>query len=37
MQAKDIIEIMENIILYQLQEEWDKCGLQIGDIHTDVK
>lgn len=36
MQAKDIIEIMEKHYPLSLQEEWDKCGLQIGDIHTDV-
>ena len=37
MQAKDIIKVMETHYPLHLQEEWDKCGLQIGDIHTDVK
>ena len=36
MQAKDIIEVMEKHYPLSLQEEWDKCGLQIGDIYTNV-
>ena len=36
MKAKDIIQIMEKHYPLSLQEEWDKCGLQIGDIHEDV-
>lgn len=31
MLAKQIIEIMEKHYPLSLQEEWDKCGLQIGD------
>lgn len=37
MKAKDIIDIMEKHYPLSLQEEWDKCGLQIGDIHQDVQ
>lgn len=36
MEAKQIIEVMEKHYPLSLQEEWDKCGLQIGDVHTDV-
>lgn len=36
MQAKDIIQVMEKHYPLSLQEEWDKCGLQIGDVHTHV-
>lgn len=36
MLAKDIIQVMEKHYPLSLQEEWDKCGLQIGDIHTNV-
>ena len=36
MKAKDVIQIMEKHYPLSLQEEWDKCGLQIGDIHEDV-
>lgn len=36
MEAKKIIEIMEKHYPLSLQEEWDKCGLQIGDQHIDV-
>ncbi len=37
MLAKEIIEIMERHFPLSLQEEWDKCGLQIGDIHQEVQ
>lgn len=37
MLAKDIITIMEKYYPLSKQEEWDKCGLQIGDTHTDVQ
>lgn len=36
MLAKKIIEVMEKHFPLELQEEWDKCGLQIGDIHQDI-
>ncbi|MEG0453218.1 MAG: Nif3-like dinuclear metal center hexameric protein [Coprobacillus sp.] len=36
MLAKKIIEIMEKHFPLSLQEEWDKCGLQIGDINQEV-
>lgn len=36
MKAKHIIEIMEKHYPLSLQEEWDKCGLQIGDVETEV-
>ncbi len=36
MLAKEIIEIMEKHFPLSLQEEWDKCGLQIGDQQTEV-
>ena len=36
MKAKQIIEIMEKHYPLELQEEWDKCGLQIGDQDTEV-
>lgn len=36
MLAKEIIEIMEKHFPLSLQEEWDKCGLQIGDVHQDI-
>ena len=36
MKAKDIISIMEKYYPLSLQEEWDKCGLQIGDRNQDV-
>lgn len=32
-----IIEVMEKHYPLHLQEEWDKCGLQIGDKNQDVK
>lgn len=31
MKVKDIVTIMEKHYPLSLQEEWDKCGLQIGD------
>lgn len=37
MLAKEIIKIMEKHYPLNIQEEWDKCGLQIGDKETDVK
>lgn len=37
MQAKDIIEVMEKHYPLSLQEEWDKCGLQIGNIHQNIE
>lgn len=37
MKAKQIIEIMEKHYPLSLQEEWDKCGLQIGDKNQDVQ
>ena len=36
MKAKDIISIMEKYYPLSLQEEWDKCGLQIGDRNQDL-
>jgi len=36
MKASQIIEIMEKHYPLHLQEEWDKCGLQIGDQNQDV-
>ena len=36
MKAKQIIEIMEKHYPLELQEEWDKGGLQIGDQDTEV-
>jgi dinuclear metal center protein, YbgI/SA1388 family len=36
MKVKDIINIMEKHYPLDLQEEWDKCGLQIGDKNQDV-
>ncbi|UTY39567.1 Nif3-like dinuclear metal center hexameric protein [Allocoprobacillus halotolerans] len=36
MKAQKIIEIMEKHYPLSLQEEWDKCGLQIGDVNTEV-
>lgn len=37
MKAKQIIEIMEKHYPLSLQEEWDKCGLQIGNQEQDVQ
>lgn len=36
MKAYKIIEVMEKHYPLHLQEEWDKCGLQIGDVNTEV-
>ncbi len=36
MKVKDIVEIMENHFPLSLQEKWDKCGLQVGDLSQDV-
>lgn len=36
MKANDIIEIMEKHYPLFLQEEWDKCGLQIGDRNQEI-
>lgn len=37
MKAREIIEIMEKHYPLSLQEEWDKCGLQIGDQQQDIQ
>ena len=37
MLVKDIVEIMEKYFPLSKQEEWDKCGLQIGDLNQEVK
>lgn len=36
MKAKHIIDIMEKHYPLSLQEEWDKCGLQIGDQNQEI-
>ena len=36
MKVRDIIEVMEQHYPLEIQEEWDKCGLQIGDKNSDV-
>jgi len=36
MKVKDIVKIMEKHYPLSLQEEWDKCGLQVGDMNQDV-
>lgn len=36
MKAKDIIDIMEQHYPLSLQEEWDKCGLQIGNQQQEI-
>lgn len=36
MKVKEIVDIMEKHYPLSLQEEWDKCGLQIGDQNQDV-
>lgn len=36
MKASEIIDIMEKHYPLSLQEDWDKCGLQIGDRHQEV-
>lgn len=37
MKAKQIIDIIEKYYPLSLQEEWDKCGLQIGNKEQDVR
>lgn len=37
MKAQEIIDIMEKYYPLSLQEEWDKCGLQIGNRNQDVQ
>lgn len=37
MQVKDVIKVMEKHYPLSLQEQWDKCGLQIGDRNQEVK
>lgn len=34
--VNDIIEIMEKHYPLSSQQEWDKCGLQIGDRNNEV-
>lgn len=36
MKASEIIDIMEKHYPLSLQEEWDKCGLQIGDRNQEI-
>ena len=36
MKVRDIIEVMEQHYPLEIQEEWDKCGLQIGNKNSDV-
>lgn len=36
MKAKNIIKIIEQHYPLSLQEEWDKCGLQIGDQNQEI-
>ena len=36
MKASDVIAVMEKHFPLSLQEKWDKCGLQIGDVNQDV-
>lgn len=36
MKVKDIVDIMEKHFPLELQEKWDKCGLQVGDLSQDV-
>ena len=36
MKAQQIIEIMEKHFPLSIQEQWDKCGLQIGDRNQEV-
>lgn len=37
MKASKICEYLEQYFPLSLQEEWDRCGLQIGSLTTDVK
>lgn len=34
--AYDIINYLENYFPLDLQQPWDKCGVQIGDIYQDI-
>lgn len=36
MQVKDVIAVMEKHYPLSQQEEWDKCGLQIGDRNAEI-
>lgn len=36
MKAKEIIAVMEKYYPLACQEDWDKCGLQAGDVEQDV-
>ncbi len=36
MKVRDIVNIMEKHFPLELQEKWDKCGLQVGDLSQDV-
>ena len=36
MKAEQIIKIMESHYPLSCQEDWDHCGLQAGNIHTEV-
>lgn len=36
MKASEIIAVMEKHFPLSLQEKWDKCGLQIGDVNQEV-
>ena len=36
MLVRDIVEIMEKHFPLELQEKWDKCGLQVGDLSQEV-
>lgn len=37
MLAKEIIRIINNKIPERLQESWDNCGLQVGDVNCEVR
>ena len=37
MKANEIIAVMEKHFPLSLQERWDRCGLQIGDVNQEVK
>lgn len=34
--AKDLINYIEDFAPLELQEDWDNCGLQIGDVNKEV-
>ena len=36
MKAEQIIKIMESHYPLSCQEDWDHCGLQAGNIYTEV-